>query len=399
MKIDRRHFGAMLLGGSSALLASCGGEDRRTAMDHENLARQRRDEKDAAGHGPYGRHLYAGYRDLSRLPWYELDAEGRLVCVDPSIPEGIDVHAHLGMSLLLAPDIDLNVRTPRVEYMLDCDGRHPALPFDLDVYANANFDEKELRELQWGAVRQATLGSQRAKTHTLPNLLAEMNDCRISQSCLLPIAFGLPFGDSLTEKWITAVESSPDSTRFIPGASVHPRDPDALARLREFARQGCRIVKLHPGVQRFYADQPEAMAIYEVCDQLGLVVFFHAGRAGIEPQMAQQYNLVRFLEPMLAEFPRLQVVLGHAGARDVSEAIPLAQRYTNAWLGTHGQSVSQLGELVDRVDDQRLLFGSDWPFYPIASSQAKALIVSEHDPDLRRNLLRDNALRLFESAA
>ena len=80
--------------------------------------------------------------------------------------------------------------------------------------------------------------------------------------------------------------------------------------------------------------------------------------------MAQQYNLVRFLEPVLAEFPRLQVVLGHAGARDVSEAIPLAQRYENAWLGTHGQSVSQLGELVDRVDDQRLLFGSDWPFYP-----------------------------------
>ena len=201
MKIDRRRFGATLLAGSSALLASCGGEDRRTAVDHENLARQRREEEDAAGHGLYGRHRYAGYRDLARLPWYELDAEGRLVCVDPSIPEGIDVHAHLGMSLLFAPDIDLGARTARVEYMLDCDSRHPALPFDLDVYANANFDEKELRELQWGVVRQATLGSERAKTHTLPNLLAEMNDCRISQSCLLPIAFGLPFGDSLTEKW------------------------------------------------------------------------------------------------------------------------------------------------------------------------------------------------------
>ena len=49
MKIDRRRFGAMLLGGSSALLASCGGEDRRTAVDHENLARQRSEEEARGG--------------------------------------------------------------------------------------------------------------------------------------------------------------------------------------------------------------------------------------------------------------------------------------------------------------------------------------------------------------
>lgn len=399
MKVGRRQFGSMLLGGAAALLPGCSQEDRRTPTDHMDLARQQRAERAGTGTGRYGSQRYAGYRDLARLPWYELDPRGRLRCVDPEIPDGIDIHAHLGMSLLFAPELDLQARTPRVEYMLDCDARHPALPFDLDVYANANFDDEALSELRWGAVRQLTVGSGRAETQTLPNLLAEMDDCRIERACLLPIAFGLPFGDNLTRNWLRAIEESGNHTRFIPGASVHPRDPGALDQLGEFSERGCRIVKLHPGGQRFYPDQPEAMAIYEACDRLGLVVFFHAGRAGIEPQIAQQYNLVRFLEPALAEFPDLQVVLGHAGARDVAEAIPLAQSYPNAWLGIHGQGISQLGELIDRVDNRRLLFGSDWPFYPLAASQAKVLIVSEHDPELRANLLRKNAQHLFDRAA
>ncbi len=399
MKVDRRQFGAMLLGGAAVLLPGCSQEDRRTPTDHENLAAQRRTERAGAGAGRYGSQRYAGYRDLARLPWYELDSEGRLRCIDPEVPHGIDIHAHLGMSLLFAPALDLQTRTTRVEYMLDCDARHPALPFDLDVYANANFDDAELSELRWGAVRQLTVGSGRAETQTLPNLLAEMNDCRIERACLLPISFGLPFGDDLTRNWLDAIEESGNATRFIPGASVHPRDPAALDQLGEFSERGCRIVKLHPGAQRFYPDEPEAMSIYEACNRLGLVVFFHAGRAGIEPEIAQQYNLVRFLEPALAEFPGLQVVLGHAGARDVAEAIPLAQRYPNAWLGIHGQSISQLGELIDAVDNRRLLFGSDWPFYPLATSQAKVLIVSEHNPELRTNLLRENARHLFERAA
>ena len=33
----------------------------------------------------------------------------------------MDVHAHLGMSLFLAPEIDLGMRTPRVRHYLDCD--------------------------------------------------------------------------------------------------------------------------------------------------------------------------------------------------------------------------------------------------------------------------------------
>jgi len=396
--LDRRSFGRMLAGTGAAWITGCLGEDRRNADDHAKLDFQRDSERRLTGLGPFGIRRYPGYRGLAELPWYEFGADGRLRCVAEDVPQAIDFHAHLGMALLFAPDLDLLARSDRVRHLLDSDGYDPPLPFDLDVYANTNFSDEELRALQWGALQQLTVGSERAATHTVPNLLSEMNDCRIEKACLLPIAFGLPFGDALAKKWIEAIRDSGAPKRFVRGASVHPSDPDRIEKLRRFAKNGCRIVKLHPAGQRFYADAPEAMEIYETCGELGLIVFFHAGRAGIEPDTAQRFNLVRAIEPGLRRYPEVNFVLGHAGARDVADAIPLAQRYPNAWLGIHGQGLTRLAEIVDRVGPDRLLFGTDWPFYAIAATQAKVLILTEGKPQLRDAILRGNAERLLESA-
>ena len=140
------------------------------------------------------------------------------------------------------------------------------------------------------------------------------------------------------------------------------------------------------------------MEIYEECARLGLVVVFHGGRAGIEPGYTHQFTLMRHYEPMLARYPEVAFVLGHAGARDVADAIPLARRYQNVWLGIHGQGVTTLHELIERVGGERLLFGSDWPFYHLAATLAKVLIVTEGRPDLRTAILRGNADRLLATA-
>ena len=88
-------------------------------------------------------------------------------------------------------------------------------------------------------------------------------------------------------------------------------------------------------------------------------------------------------------------MLGHAGARDVADAIPLAKRYPNVWLDIHGQGVTKLNELIERVGSQRLLYGTDWPFYHLAATLAKVLLVTEGRPDVRRAILRGNAERLL----
>jgi predicted TIM-barrel fold metal-dependent hydrolase len=47
------------------------------------------------------------------------------------------------------------------------------------------------------------------------------------------------------------------------------------------------------------------------------------------------------------------------------------------------------------VGADRLLFGSDWPFYHLAVTLAKVLIVTEGRPDDRYAILRGNADHLL----
>jgi uncharacterized protein len=195
-----------------------------------------------------------------------------------------------------------------------------------------------------------------------------------------------------------AIERSPARDRFVPFASVHPRDAGWREQLRVFAARGAGGVKLHPEMQRFAPDDREAMAIYGECERLGLPVIFHAGRSGIEPEAVRPYALIRHYVPAIEAHPHVQFVLGHAGARDVADAITAAQRFPNVWLEVAGQGATQLAAIVDTVGPERVLFGSDWPFYPLAATLAKVLLVTEGRPAARSAILRDNAERVFAAA-
>jgi hypothetical protein len=212
------------------------------------------------------------------------------------------------------------------------------------------------------------------------------------------MAIGLPFGDHLTERWMDAIEASPARDRFVPFASVHPRDAGWRPKLRAFAARGARGLKLHPEMMRFAPDDPEAMEIYGECERLGLPVIFHAGRSGIEPESMRPYALIRHYVPAIAAYPRVQFLLGHAGARDVADALTAARQYPNVWLEIACQGATQLSELMDALGHERLLFGSDWPFYPQAATLAKVLLVTEANPDARAAILGGNAERMFSAA-
>lgn len=398
----RRLLMAFAAGAASLAWPGCFDEadpERYGEADVARLARQQAKERALSGQGPFGVQRYRGYRGLSELPWFELDRNGRLVCVADDLPPAIDVHCHLGMSLLFAPDVDLQARTPRVQHLLDCDGSEPGCELDLDVYINANFSEDDLCALREGAIAQSLWGSTAAATHTIPNLLAEMDATRVGQALILPIAFGLPFGDDLTSRWMAAIDEADAADRLLRCASVHPRDPDRIAKLERHAAAGARVVKLHPTMQRFYPDDPDAMEIYQACERLGLVVMFHTGRAGIEPEATHRYALPRHYAGALAAFPKLPFILGHAGARDADAALPLALAHDNAWLGIHGQGVTTLHEMLEATGGERMLFGTDWPFYHLAATLAKVLIVTEGRPAERHAILRGNAERLLGLAS
>lgn len=395
MQLQRRRFLVGMATAPALLMPGCRDPARYTEADVRSLAAQRKRELEESGSGPFGLQRYAGYRGLADLPYFELDESRTLRCTVPDLPAVLDIHAHLGISLLLAPELDLLARKDRVEHILDCDAEDPGCPLDLDVYINANFRPSDMRSLHWNAVAQLLWGSKKESTHTIPNLIGEMDATGIAQAMILPIAFGLPFGDNLTEQFMAAIKSAAVGDRLLLGASVHQSDPDAIQKLHRFARAGARMVKLHPAGARFFPDAEEMFPIYRACAELGLPVIFHGGRAGIEPEYTHQFTLIRHYEGALRAFPDVQFVLAHAGARDVEDAIALADRYPNLWYGTHGQGVTMLARLIKEVGPDRLMFGSDWPFYHLAASLAKVLIVTEGNPDARYALLRGSGERLL----
>lgn len=400
-QLDRRKFlGAAAAGLGTLALPGCSDTPepgRYTAQDIQQLASQREAEAQSSGKGPFGAQVYRGYRGLADLPWFELDDAGVLRCVDETVTSSIDVHAHLGMSVLFTPELDLQANTPRVRHLLDCDATDPGCSLDLDIYINGNFTEDALSELRMNTLAQGLWGSPFAVTQTIPNLLAEMDAMRVDRSFILPIKLGLPFGDRQTDHWREQIALADADHRLIAGLSVHPRGKDRIAELRRHAASGARLLKLHPTVQQFYPDDPEVMPLYEEAQRLGLVIFFHGGRAGIEPESRLRYAMPRHYEAVLADFPELPVILGHAGARDSEAMVKIAQKYPNAWLGTHGQGVTRLDDIIRRTGGERLLFGSDWPFYHIGASLAKILICTDRPGGQKQRsaILRDNALALF----
>lgn len=398
--LRRRAVVKLLAGGlGAALLPACRRSSDYTEEDAARLADAMQREAASSGRGPYGRLVFQGYRGLAELPYFELGADGELRVVDLDLPPAVDLHTHLGMSLLFAPELDLARKTPRIRYLLDCDREQPGCALDLDVYINSAFDEAMHAELSRELVSQLLLGSNAAATHTIPNLVAEMDRVGFARAAILPIALGLPFGDDLSERWLAAIGASPERDRLIPFASVHPRSGGWREHLRAAVVAGARGIKVHPEFQRLFPDEPAMMEVYQECERLGLVVLFHAGRSGIEPEFLRKYALLRRYEPAANAFPRVQFVLGHAGARDVEDAMRLARGHDNVWLEITGQGVTQLGRILAQNGRERLLFGSDWPFYPLAATLAKVLIVTERQPEARRSILRENADRLFAVAA
>lgn len=403
--LSRRQVLGIAAGGiAAASTPGCSDEPalgRYTQADIDQLAKQQQDEAANKGKGPYGKQRYAGYRGLASLPWFELSDAGELRCIDDSLPGIIDVHAHLGMSILFKPELDLQATTPRVRHLLDCDGSTPPGELDLDIYINGNFSEKALGKNERVLTTQGLWGNDVVRSHTIPNLIAEMNAMRVQHSIVLPIKLGLPFGDDLTEQWRAAIATADMSARITSGCSVHPEDPNRVEQLIAYAATGARIVKLHPTVQRFYPDDPSMMPFYEEAQRLGMVIFFHGGRAGIEPESSQRYAVPRHYAGVLESFPRLQVILGHAGARDSAGMLELALAHQNAWLGIHGQGVTSLETIIARTGGERLLFGTDWPWYHLGATLAKVLICTDtaERRAVRQAILRDNALALLPELA
>ena len=335
-----------------------------------------------------------GYRGLAQLPFFELK-NGRLVNVVKDFPRAIDFHGHLGFSVGKL-EADLTASND-MQYLIDCDAEEDC-HMDMEVYLNQIATKEMLDDSEAQLIKGPLTGKGKIVSHTVPNYVAELDEMKFDSAVLLPLKLNLAFPDTMEQRWRDAVAATGNQDRFHFFTSVHPAQKGWEQELEAYKAAGGKGVKFHPTMQRMAPNSDEGMAVIEKCDQLGLHVFFHAGRAGIEPgDLAATAALSNYDLP-LHEFPNTTFIFGHSGARDWEEAAQRGREHDIIIMEFAGPSLAAMQAMLVAVGPDRLVFGSDWPFYPIAATLAKVLHLTGDDHVTRDKILEHNARRLLDLA-
>jgi uncharacterized protein len=326
---------------------------------------------------------------LVELPYFELDEKGKLKLRAEVAERIIDFHTHLGLNYLLAPAVDLDREDDEVKTFFPLRGN----PVDLDVYAALSFTPENAHIMEKENLKQATFNNGFAATHSAKNLVNELARMRGERSVILAIDFPLGPLSRTSELYMRAAKKYP---QLIPFVSVHAYDLFMEGKVRGFKAAGAAGMKIHPPMQLVRANNKKVMKLIKLCGELSLPCLFHTGASDVAPAFQKDLPRIDYFWEPVAAMPEVTFILGHGGIHFYQEAIKLAQQHQNVYIELSGQPASRIREMLDAGLEDRLLFGSDWPFYPIAFPLAKTLIATEDAPAARKKLIYDNAKKLLE---
>lgn len=335
---------------------------------------------------------YADTYDLIRLPYFELN-DAKKIVLKPQYKKYtiIDSHTHLGWSYLFGRKIDLSaVHERTLHFFPEQDNT-----LDLNHYSAVDFEAKTAKKARYETVRGAFDTKGFSKTHTIPNILEEMDRMGIAQSITLAIDF--PFMSNNSEHILLSIASQREfKKRIIPFVSLHPLDIHKERNLMGFIEKGARGIKLHPQIQMFRPTDRGAYEIYELAKKHSLPILFHTGLSPISPQWQKRFVEFDDFATLCRDFPDNTFILGHSGVLEYERAMELSEKYEHVYLELSGQPPQVIGEMIRKNGHEKLLFGSDWPYYPSIIPLAKVLLATEREKDeVRARILGANAQRLF----
>ena len=326
--------------------------------------------------------------ELDRLPWFETNEEGLLALrADAGLLPIIDMHSHLGWSYGLGRSIDM--------------GRHCEVEFFYDYEADQDllFNQEHPTEEEGKTVTLECLGvvfhtPKRNRTHTAANLCTTMDRMGYQNIVLLPIE--IPKSRRHARE---TLQASRMDERLTPFGAVYPypwnRKKRAILK-EQIAEYGIKGIKLHPEFQAVRPDEKACMEMFEWCAEHDLIVFAHVGYTGTELKFMRDYAEPDRFVPALEAFPELRIVLGHTGVRRIDETLAVARRFEEqVWLGISGQPANNIAYILERYNNDRILYGSDWPFMPLEVMLARTLIATEGHPETRDKVLHHNAAQLM----
>jgi len=203
-------------------------------------------------------------------------------------------------------------------------------------------------------------------------------------------------------RWLCGVgEQHPSLLPFVtvnPAVLTSGQSARLVAEL--FDERGARGMKLHNIGIRTHPDDPGLLGVYEACQERSAPIVVHCGPDARGYGWATPASFV----PVAEQYSRLPLVLAHLGGASWRELAAVADAHPQIWFdlsetvqwvgATNGATVQQLVGLIEHVGVERVLMGSDFPWYEPSDTIA-AVGELGLSADAERAILGENAATLL----
>jgi predicted TIM-barrel fold metal-dependent hydrolase len=179
---------------------------------------------------------------------------------------------------------------------------------------------------------------------------------------------------------------------------VEPRHGDlAVAELlRIIDELGLAGITVHPMLEGYYLDVPLRVdPLFEILNDRRALCLMHCSP---DPGSGESPRAVRVVA---SKFPDVTIVLGHAFLTpgQLAESAQIAKDLPNVLLDVAYQSDSHITEtLVAELGSQRVVFGTDQPFYP-PGEVLESVVRSGISTEDQENILFRNVERILAATS
>ncbi len=267
----------------------------------------------------------------------------------------IDIHSHLGDILHPQGGELIKAKSIRKKLLFDIIslsemGLHRGIPGIRDEWLyNKTLD----------LTARAVLA--RNATGTLENMRQSLDRAGIEKTACMPIPPYNTFEDLR--------RAQEEDAGVIPFTGVdYTREYDYESALRDDVARGARGMKLHPIIQKTALNSKKTCQIVEAFAVHKLPVLFHCGitsyylGAAKEENQIISYGEVQYARDLVAAFPGVSFIAGHAGLFNYREVMELLGTFKNVWVDISFQSPEKIRQILAVFGPERVLYGSDWPF-------------------------------------
>jgi uncharacterized protein len=205
-----------------------------------------------------------------------------------------------------------------------------------------------------------------------------------------------------TNEWVASFTKG--SPRLVGMGSAHPdATPDVRSEVERVLSLGLRALKVHPAHQLLYPHDERLRPLYEIAEARGIPVTIHSGTS-VFPGAKARFTDPVFVDDVAVDFPKLKILLAHAGRPLWYEtAFFLARRHDNVLLEVSGIPPKRLLDVLPRLGDidHKVVWGSDWPSMGVRSLRANVeqLLALPLSDAAKGRILWENGARVFGVAA